>query len=95
MTYFGLLFARKEGVFSLFFVFVLLTSTLTHADIIKPTDKAFDHLATGFPLTGQHQFIACEACHIVPSAANVMIHIFQSGNRLIIYRQLRNAISAI
>ena len=32
--------------------------------VLQPTDTEFDHYSTGFQLTGQHQFVKCETCHV-------------------------------
>jgi len=47
---------------SLFATFITVFPTSTSAATVDPT--TFDHLVTGFPLTGEHELINCESCHI-------------------------------
>ena len=49
------------------------------------SDRAFDHLATGFPLTGAHQTARCETCHVrgvLKGTARVCAACHGSGSRL-------------
>lgn len=39
------------------------SNTATAADLATTSSK-FDHLATGFPLTGKHVQLKCEVCHV-------------------------------
>ena len=65
MRYFRLVVSRAAFVSFFLFVGVFLFCTNAHSELVAvPADKPFDHFVTGFPLTGQHQFIACEDCHI-------------------------------
>ncbi len=46
---------------------LLLAAVLAPAAALAPqgsTSREFDHLSTGFPLTGQHQSVRCEDCHV-------------------------------
>jgi hypothetical protein len=47
-----------------FFIALGLLTSSAGATVVQPSDAEFDHLATGFPLTGQHEVIKCEACHV-------------------------------
>lgn len=53
---------RKNPLLLLLVSVILITwlPTTTHAK--KNSD--FDHFSTGFPLSGQHIEVACEACHV-------------------------------
>lgn len=42
---------------------LLALSSLAYAQD-SGRSKVFDHAATGFDLTGAHQFVACESCHV-------------------------------
>jgi hypothetical protein len=39
-------------------------TTDANAATVVPDVNTFDHLVTGFPLSGEHSLIDCEACHI-------------------------------
>ena len=43
---------------------LLLTSTVHAADAATVDRTTFDHLTTGFELTGQHRDLPCESCHV-------------------------------
>ena len=42
----------------------LTASTTTTTTIPEESGLDFDHFATGYPLTGQHEFIECGVCHV-------------------------------
>ncbi len=42
---------------------LLLEITNVNADTIPQTSLDFDHLTTGFPLVGAHEYVPCETCH--------------------------------
>lgn len=42
---------------------LLLVSGIANSASL-PSRLDFDHLTTGFPLTGQHEFVVCETCHV-------------------------------
>jgi len=42
-------------------VLLLAAPGLVQAAATRPT---FDHLTTGFELTGQHRILACDSCHV-------------------------------
>jgi hypothetical protein len=45
---------------ALWLALALLVSPMAHGDQLRPQ---FDHLTTGFELTGQHRDLPCEQCH--------------------------------
>jgi hypothetical protein len=45
-------------------LFVLLLLAATMAGWAQPATRDYDHMATGFPLTGSHRVARCESCHI-------------------------------
>ncbi len=48
----------------LVFATTLLIATSLQAATVPNQRLAFDHLTTGYPLLGQHEFVPCEACHV-------------------------------
>ena len=44
--------------------FLLLLLLPLAAHCAEPGRKAFDHLTTGFELTGRHLDTGCESCHV-------------------------------
>ena len=57
--------SRRASAWSLLFVGFLAVVLLTMSDSAAPAGKAdFDHLKTGFPLTGKHAKTECESCHV-------------------------------
>jgi len=56
---------RRVSAIAAIGVAVLLAAALAPAQGLAATGaKNFDHLSTGFPLTGQHQSARCEDCHV-------------------------------
>ena len=67
------LFAKKGRLLTCLVSAVwLCVLTLSYSDALLAQDKAdsvsdfttFDHIATGFPLEGQHDRVDCESCHV-------------------------------
>lgn len=51
-------FMRMILAAALFFIVDVQAATVPNQRL------TFDHLTTGFPLAGQHEFVACESCHV-------------------------------
>src|SRR5882672_6238886 len=46
-------------------MFGLLLAPMWHpTTAATPTSRAFDHLTTGYELTGAHRNVSCESCHV-------------------------------
>lgn len=57
----------REWLLSLTLVFLcssFFPAAVANAATVVPDVNTFDHLATGFPLSGEHAIIDCEACHL-------------------------------
>lgn len=55
---------RRPGQMCLVFAIGFFLVTGAQAAMLPNQRLAFDHLTTGFALTGRHEFVACEACHV-------------------------------